>query len=100
MTTERTGDFRGAGDALWNRRQELQATRDRLEALAASVCRPIDMSLPEYGQLFAAALDFQPDLVVEIGRGWGNSTCALTEAANHLRKAKVLSFCLSDIWQA
>jgi len=52
----------------------------------------------------AMVLEFQPDLILELGRGYGNSTCALTEAAHHLpqrgdRACSLLSLCLADTWR-
>jgi cephalosporin hydroxylase len=42
-----------------------------------------------------------PDLIIELGRGYGNSTCAFTEAANQLQdvQCRVLSLCISDDWE-
>jgi hypothetical protein len=57
------------------------------------------MSLAEYAQLFAMAVQFQPDLIVELGRGAGNSTCVLTEAASRMDRARLVSFCKSSQWQ-
>jgi cephalosporin hydroxylase len=99
MNGKKADYFKGAGHAMWEQRVKLQKSRSRLEALGAAVGRPGDMDLPQYAQLFAVAMEFQPDLIVEIGRGWGNSTCVLTEAANQLEKTKVVSFCRSDTWQ-
>ena len=49
----------------------------------------------QWGQLFAATLDFAPTLIVELGRHRGNSTCVFTTAAQAL-DARVVSLCLSD----
>ncbi len=49
----------------------------------------------------AYAFEYQPDLILELGRGYGNSTCAFTEAANHLlpHSCTVLSICHSTEWR-
>ncbi len=84
--------------ALWNQRQALANSRDRLEALSTSVNWLNDLMLYGWGQWFTTALEFAPDLIVELGRGHGNSTCVFTEAANQLGNCQVVSLCLSDIW--
>lgn len=42
--------------------------------------------------------DFKPDLIVELGRGYGNSTCAMAFAAKLLRPepCRIVSLCLAD----
>jgi predicted O-methyltransferase YrrM len=42
---------------------------------------PLDF-LSKWSKLYDLTVAFGPDLVLELGRGWGNSTCVLTEAAN------------------
>lgn len=77
--------------ALWNQRLEVQRAQDRLVQLHKVVNRPIDLNLGQWVQLYAFCLEFAPDLIVELGRGWGNSTCLFTEAANRLGTARVVS---------
>lgn len=55
------------------------------------VNRPGDLDLGQWVQLYAFCLEFSPDLIVELGRGYGNSTCVFTEAANRLSTARVVS---------
>lgn len=43
---------------------------------------PLDFPLEEWSKLYVLTVTFRPDLVLELGRGWGNSTCVFTEAAN------------------
>ena len=87
-----------AGLAYWERRDEVAAASTQLRRLAAAVDRPGDLSSFQYGQLFAAALDFAPTLIVELGRGLGNSTCVFTTAAQAC-DARVVSLCLSNAWR-
>jgi hypothetical protein len=49
----------------------------------------------------AYALEFQPDLILELGRSYGNSTCAFIEVAHLLgvRRCRVLSLCLAETWE-
>jgi hypothetical protein len=44
-------------------------------------------------------MEFRPNMIFDLGRGYGNSTCIFTEAANRLDQTRVLSLCLSDDWQ-
>jgi hypothetical protein len=52
-------------------------------------------------ELVAAALEYKPDLILELGRNKGNSTCAFTEAANQLGpgRCRVISLCDSHSWE-
>jgi hypothetical protein len=52
---------------------------------------PGNLPLGNWVQLYAVCLDFAPDLIIEVGRGYGNSTCVFTEAANRLSDTKVVS---------
>lgn len=89
-----------ASDAYWNQRHALAARRERLEALQQAVGRSTDLSPSQWAQILAMTLEFQPDLVIELGRGLGNSTCVFTEAINQLGAAQrtVLSVCMGDDW--
>lgn len=88
------------GFAYWNQRQTLSSAANRLTALFDAVDHKSDLFLSQWAQLFAACLEFKPDLIIELGRGRGNSTCVFTEAVNHLgaEKRSVISLCLSDDW--
>lgn len=92
------------GTAYWNQRQVLRARRDRVLALIRAVDNAGDLSSFQWAQLMAAVLEFKPSLVLELGRSFGNSTCAFNEAANVLNSqghpCRVVSLCLSDNWEA
>jgi hypothetical protein len=45
---------------------------------------PLDLPLENWQELYDLTVAFRPDLVLELGRGWGNSTCVFTEAANRV----------------
>jgi hypothetical protein len=90
-----------AGQAVWNQRHRLAATADRLRELMRAVGQTVDLSLNQWVQLTAFALDFRPDLIIELGRERGNSTCCFLEAAELLRPeqdCRVVSLCLTDYW--
>jgi hypothetical protein len=42
---------------------------------------PRDLPLENWSDLYDLTVAFRPDVVLELGRGWGNSTCIFTEAA-------------------
>ncbi|MBK5292802.1 MAG: hypothetical protein JJE04_14150 [Acidobacteriia bacterium] len=57
-----------------------------------------NLSMPQAVALFATALDFRPDTIIELGRGAGNSTAVFAQAASILAGLKVHSFCISNAW--
>ena len=86
--------------AYWNQRHALVRLRDRLLALSRVVDQPSDLAPFQWAQLMAAVIEYQPDLILDLGRGKGNSTCAFTEASHYRAgNTKVLSLCLSDSWE-
>jgi hypothetical protein len=58
--------------------------------LADLVGSPGDLDLAQWLALHRLALESRPDLLFEVGRGYGNSTVVLTEAA-HTLDARVIS---------
>ncbi len=88
--------------AYWNQRHALAGDRERILALCQAVNRPSDLWPFQWTQLMSYVLELAPDLVLELGRGMGNSTCAFTEAANLLGpgRCRVISLCNSDSWDA
>jgi ubiquinone/menaquinone biosynthesis C-methylase UbiE len=60
----------------------LAARKERILDLARAVGSEKDLQLFQWAQLMAMTWEFEPDLVIELGRGHGNSTCAFTEAMN------------------
>jgi cephalosporin hydroxylase len=42
----------------------------------------LDLPIENWLELHALTVAFRPDLVLELGRGYGNSTCVFTEAAH------------------
>jgi len=91
------------GRAYWNQRAQLGAARDRLLSLSRTVGYPSDLSPYQFAQLVAGCLEFKPDLILELGRGFGNSTCAFTEAANQLggaTRTRVVSLCRTREWDS
>jgi predicted O-methyltransferase YrrM len=55
---------------------------DRFEEMHGLVGSPaFDLPLENWQELYDSTLEFRPDLVLELGRGYGNSTAVFTEAA-------------------
>lgn len=92
--------------AIWRQRHALArvrpATRALHDALRAYMPpdHPGDLPFHEWGQLIASALEFAPDVILEVGRGYGNSTLSFTQAANALAplECRVVSVCRHP-WQ-
>jgi hypothetical protein len=101
VTPEAHASVRRAGAAYWAQRHVLAGHRERIEQLGELVGRRHELEPHQWAQLMALALDFGPDLILELGRDRGNSTCAFTEVA-HLHgpgSTRVVSICLSRDWE-
>lgn len=84
--------------AYWNQRNLLASCKQRLSDLSDAVNHQSDLNLYQWAQIAAMTLEFKPDLIIELGRGRGNSTCIFTESANLLggkSACQVTSLCLS-----
>ncbi len=77
--------------ALHQRRQELGHALATLVSLRDAVDWHGDLSLGQWFQLYATTLAFEPSMVLELGRGYGNSTTAFTAAATRLPATRVVS---------
>ncbi|MGE3961919.1 MAG: hypothetical protein AB7F65_09590 [Dehalococcoidia bacterium] len=87
------------GNAYWTHRAAVGAEADRIRAMARIVDAPTSLSLPQWAMLMSVVMEFKPDLVIELGRGNGNSTCAFAEAAALAGlDTRVLSICRSRTW--
>jgi hypothetical protein len=72
---------------------------ERIRALSESVGDTVSCTPVQLAQFFAMAREFGADLILELGRGAGNSTCAFTEAANQLpTPCRIVSVCQSSAW--
>lgn len=87
------------GTALWNQRLLVQRISGRIQLLSDTVGNTVSCTLPQFTQFFAMACEFGADLIIELGRGAGNSTCAFLEAANQLpAPSRIVSICISKCW--
>lgn len=85
--------------AYWNQRYAIADFRPRAEALQEAVDARGNLSPFQWGQLFAMAMEFKPDVILELGRGLGNSACVFTEAANRLGACSVISLDNGNSWE-
>ncbi len=60
--------------------------------------RATDLSRCQWTQLAAFALDFRPDTIVELGRGYGNSTAMFLEVCAQTG-GRLVSMCRSDAFE-
>lgn len=98
MNQAAAGSLRSPGMAFWTQRAALADASKRLHDLIRAVGRPGDLTAHQWATLFSFSLDFKPDLILELGRGYGNSTCVFTEVANRVPGCRVVSVCLSNDW--
>ncbi len=85
--------------AIWNQRHEVVRMKERLLDLYEAVDHHSDLYLYQWVQFTTTALEFKPDLILELGRGRGNSTCAFNEAAQYIEGCEVVSICNSEDWE-
>jgi hypothetical protein len=69
-----------------------------LRQLIAGVDWTNDLAPPQWAQWYSVALGFKPDLILELGRGRGNSTALFAQAAARLGRTRVVSLCQSGDW--
>ena len=94
------GELFSPDRAVWNQRLVLAQDRSFILRLVEAIGENTDMLPYQWFQLMSAALEFKPDLILELGRGEGNSTCAYTEAAHLMvpHSCQVVSVCWSRDW--
>lgn len=87
------------GNAVWRHRSVLAEHKDQIRELSKLIAKENNLPLFQWTQLMALALDFQPDLILELGRYKGNSTCAFNQVA-HIQEAncRIESICITDAW--
>ncbi len=87
--------------ALWENREKLTDAMCEIEtvrtALETATGGPRDFIRQQWLQLVSVVYHFKPDLIIELGRGYGNSTCAMAVAQKMLKPqpCRLLSLCLS-----
>ena len=86
--------------SLLKNRSLIANNKSEIGSLIKCVGMPGDLSPYQWAQLITFAYEFKPDFILELGRGYGNSTCALNEACQLLKphSCEVLSLCISRLW--
>lgn len=84
------------GTALAHQCDEIARAAQRIQHLSSLVGAPSDLNAGQWVQLYAMSMEFKPDLILDLGRGYGNSTCLFTEVANRLSGTRVVSIGFRD----
>jgi hypothetical protein len=82
----------------YERRSHVAEDAALLRQLIAAVDWTNDLAPSQWAQWYSVALGFKPDLILELGRGRGNSTALFTQAAARLGDTRVVSLCQSGDW--
>src|SRR5437899_2910854 len=88
--------------ALWNNRAKLVEALPEIQMVRDTLERGIggrrDFVRQQWLQLASVVLEFKPDLILELGRGYGNSLCAMALGLKMLRPqpARLVSLCLAS----
>ncbi len=88
----------GVARYYYDSRLAIAEDAPRLRALRNAVNWPVDLSGPQWAQWYSVAIGFRPDIIIELGRGYGNSTALFTQAAARLGSTRVVSLCISSDW--
>lgn len=85
--------------ALVNQQEAITRNERRIRALHEAVADSNSLALNQWVHFHAVALEYRPDLIIEIGRGFGNSTTAFVEAVHGTGGwGRVFSVCYSNSW--
>src|SRR5262245_14477561 len=82
----------------YDQRHAIARDLERLKALREVTGTAGDLTLPQWTQWYGLTLGYQPDLIIELGRGRGHSTALFTQAAERLGSTRVVSLCISPDW--
>jgi hypothetical protein len=88
------------GRSYYEQRGHLVEDLTRLRELIQAVNWPNDLAPPQWAQWYSVALGFAPDLIMELGRGYGNSTALFGQAAWRLGRTRIVSLCQSAEWSS
>jgi hypothetical protein len=82
----------------YDQRAQIHQDAPVLRSLMEAVNCLNDLEPAGWAQWYSVALGFKPDLIVELGRGYGNSTALFCQAAARLPGTRVVSLCSSRLW--
>jgi hypothetical protein len=86
--------------SYYDERRRIMEDAPRLRELIAMVGGDNDLGPPQWAQWYAVGLAFCPDLILELGRGRGNSTALFAQVASRLDRTRVVSLCQTSDWNA
>jgi hypothetical protein len=88
----------------YDHRRDIADDLPILRRLMAAVDNPDAFSPAQWTEWYSVALGFAPDLIIELGRGRGNSTAVFGQAARRLRgrskRTSIVSLCRTGDWTA
>jgi hypothetical protein len=86
--------------SLLKNQKMLSDHKPEIEDLIQAVGRTGDLFPSQWIQLISFIYEFRPDFILELGRGYGNSTCAFNEVCQLMKpdRCSVVSLCLSTDW--
>jgi Cephalosporin hydroxylase len=74
------------------------AFRTQLDQIRSLVDEPGNLTVLQGLQLYALALEYRPDIIIELGRGYGNSACVFASAIIANGHGRLVSFDLDTLW--
>ena len=86
------------GRYYFDQRHRIHEDAALLRRLIEAVDWTNDLAPAQWAQWYSVALGFAPSLILEFGRGHGNSTAVFTQAARRLGGTKVVSLCRTPDW--
>jgi len=84
----------------YDQRSRIAEDADVLRRLMAAVDSPGELAPVQWAQWYAVVRGFAPSLILELGRGRGNSTALFAQAASRLGHTRIVSLCQNDAWAA
>jgi hypothetical protein len=85
---------------FYDQRKQLAEDAGTLGQLIAVVDSVDNLAPPQWAHWYGLTLGFEPDLILELGRGRGNSTALFCLAGVRLPRVQIVSVCLSGDWTA
>jgi hypothetical protein len=78
-------------DVVYTQKTAIAHFAPRLHQLRAAVNLLETLPLVQWAQFYGLVHYFKPDLIIELGRHYGNSTTVFTEAANEIGSCRIFS---------
>src|SRR5437667_11106067 len=78
--------------------EAVTAFRTQLDKIRLLVNEPGNLTVLQGLQLYALCLEYRPDAIIELGRGYGNSACVFAGAILASGHGRLVSFDLDTLW--